>query len=97
MEDYERSYFREAYNAINEGDIEWLRAELWKDSRWVTMISTTFFSSAADVTVPRWQQHEGKRIPLPCSLTLRRYSRMMGAVDQFNRELAATCMQMGRW
>lgn len=38
----------------------------------------------------------GKRRPVPCSIALRNYNILMGAVDAFNRELAATHMQLGR-
>ena len=33
---------------------------------------------------------------MPCSIALRKYNKNMGAVDGFNRELAATHMQLGR-
>ena len=46
--------------------------------------------------VDRWTKAAGRRLPVPCSIALRKYNKNMGAVDGFNRELAATHMQLGR-
>jgi hypothetical protein len=40
--------------------------------------------------VRRWTKSVGGRRPVPCSIALRNYNLLMGAVDAFNRELAAT-------
>eukprot|EP00966_Prymnesium_polylepis_P279326 6453171-Prymnesium_polylepis.1 len=46
METYIRGFRREAHVAIQAGDIKWLHAQLWRDAKWVTLITTTFFSTA---------------------------------------------------
>ena len=40
-----RGFSREAYTRLMEGDLEWIKAELWADSKWVTLLSTTFHSA----------------------------------------------------
>ena len=44
----------------------------------------------------RWTKEYGERRPYGCSHALKRYNKYMGAVDEWNKELAATLMQMGR-
>jgi hypothetical protein len=98
-------FHREAYTkleALHSGNgeqraegLRWLKAELWKDARWVTLIATSFHSSAA-TEVRRWDPSKRERVPIPASKTVQRYNKFMGAVDQFNKLLAATCMVMGR-
>ena len=95
MDAYVRSYMRQAYVAIEGRDIKWLKAELWRDGRWVTLISTSFFSKVNE-KVRRWLRLHHTRLPVECSVALKRYNKMMGAVDHFNKELAKTYMQMGR-
>ena len=95
MEAYIRGYKREAYVAIEGRDIKWLKAELWRDGRWVTLISTSFFSKVNE-KVRRWSRTDRARLPVACSVALKRYNKLMGAVDHFNKELAKTYMQMGR-
>ena len=52
--EYERGSRREAYTKLPEWSrLKWLKAELWLDGTWVTMLATTFFS-AAPTTVLRW-------------------------------------------
>lgn len=100
LDEYVRGFRREAYtkacnSALATGDVEWIRAELWRDSKWVTLLATTYHS-ASDAEVDRWTKAAGRRLPVPCSIALRKYNKNMGAVDGFNRELAATHMQLGR-
>ena len=45
---------------------------------------------------PRWEKTLRKRILFKCSVALKRYNKHMGAVDGFNKKLAATLMAMGR-
>ena len=58
LDEYVRGFRREAYtkvctDAIEKGDIEWIRAELWRDSKWVTLLATTFHSASdTEVSVP---------------------------------------------
>ena len=94
--EYERGSKREAYTKLPEWSrLKWLKAELWLDGTWVTMLATTFFS-AAPTTVLRWTAEAFARLPRNCSATLAQYAKMMGLVDRFNRMLAGTCMAMGR-
>ena len=95
LDAHTKGYQREAHVALEAGDIKWLKAELWRDAKWVTLISTSFFSAARH-EVRRWDKSKGDRMPVKCSLALKRYNKFMGAVDQFNKELAKTHMQMGR-
>eukprot|EP00966_Prymnesium_polylepis_P214205 4960543-Prymnesium_polylepis.1 len=90
---YIKGFQREAHIALEAGDIQWLRAELWRDAKWVTLISTSFHSVAKD-EVCRWDKSKNDRVPIKCSVALKRYNTFMGAVDQFNKELAKTHMQM---
>ena len=56
LDDYERGWKREAYAVLEEGgpesDVSWLKAELWRDARWVTLLATTYHSRHG-VTVPQ--------------------------------------------
>ena len=80
---------------IGKGDVKWLNAQLWKDAKWVTLITTTFFSTVDDEAL-RWDKSQRKRVPISISRAIKRYNKFMGAVDQFNKELVKTHMQMGR-
>jgi hypothetical protein len=95
MDLYIRGFRREAHTAVESGDIKWLNAQLWKDAKWVTLITTTFFSTVPE-RVQRWEKSERCRVPVECSTAVKRYNKFMGAVDQFNKELAKTHMAMGR-
>ena len=46
--------------------------------------------------VRRWTAEVRRREDVACSVALRRYNNYMGAVDHFNKLLAATMMSMGR-
>lgn len=95
MDLYMRGFRREAHVAVESNDIKWLNAQLWKDAKWVTLITTTFFSTLPE-RVQRWEKSKRARVPVECSLAIKRYNKFMGAVDQFNKELAKTHMAMGR-
>ena len=95
MDTYMRGYRREAHVAVASGDVKWINAQLWKDAKWVTLITTSFFSKVTE-TVRRWEKSKRARVPIACSLAIKRYNKFMGAVDQFNKELAKTHMAMGR-
>ena len=75
--------------------MSWLVAELWRDARWVTLLATNHISEN-ETTVQRWTETARDRLPYECSVALKRYCDLMGAVDEFNKQLAATNMQMGR-
>ena len=94
--EYTRGERREAYTALpSHSRLGYLKAELWLDATWVTMLATSYFS-AGTTTVLRWTAEAFARLPRNCSATLARYAKMMGCVDRFNRSLAATNMAMGR-
>ena len=94
--EYVRGSRREAFTKLPaQSRLQYLKAELWLDAVWVTLLATTYFS-AASTTVLRWTQAAFARLPLGCSATLARYAKMMGSVDRFNRALAGTMMAMGR-
>ena len=94
--EYPRGTRREAYTALPpQSRLQWIKAELWLDSLWVTMLATSFFS-ATSTTVLRWTAEACMRLPRSCSATLARYAKNMGHADRFNRALADTRMAMGR-
>ena len=95
MDAYIRGYRREAHVRIGRGDVKWLNAQLWRDARFVTLITTAFFSTVDDEAL-RWEKSKRKRVPVSISVAIKRYNKYMGAVDHFNKELAKTHMQMGR-
>ena len=95
LEEWERGYARRAYTKLKAGDIDWLMTELWRDARWVTLLGTAYMSEE-ETTVRRWVKEHGERREFKCSEALLRYNKYMGAVDQFNKMLAATRMGMGR-
>jgi hypothetical protein len=83
--EYARGCSREAYTPLPpHSRLRWLKAELWLDSIWVTLLATTYFS-ATPKTVLRWTAEAFARLPRGCSATLARYAKMMGLVDRFNR------------
>ena len=45
LEEHVRGFKREAYTRLMEGDLKWIKAELWADSKWVTLLSTTFHTA----------------------------------------------------
>ena len=47
---YARGYLREAYTKIRDGrrGLKWLKAELWRDNKWVTLLSSTYHSKDGD-------------------------------------------------
>ena len=92
-----RGWRREAFIQLEQahGKEWWLRAEIWLDSKWVTLLATTFFDASVD-SVLRWTKEADARTAVPCSLTLKTYQTLMGLVDRFNRKLADTNMNMGR-
>ena len=94
---YPRGHLREAYTKIKDGKkgLKWLKAELWRDNKWVTLLSSTYHSKGGE-EVKRWEKAVRDRIWLKCSTALKRYNKYMGAVDAFNKRLAATLMAMGR-
>lgn len=95
--EWTRGQRREAYHQLQRahGREWWLRAEIWLDSRFCTLIATSFFIAGA-TTVQRWSKAAGKYITVECSLTMRTYQMGMGFVDRFNKALSATGMAMGR-
>jgi hypothetical protein len=96
---YIKGFTRQAFVHLNGGgddDDEWLSAQLWLDARWVTLINTAFFSEGDATQVRRWDKEARARLPVPCGIALKRYNKMMGATDHFNKELAKTHMQMGK-
>lgn len=51
LDQYIKGYRLEAFTRLAEGDVAWLKAELWRDAKWVTALSTSFYSKAdADAT-----------------------------------------------
>ena len=51
LDQYIKGYRLEAFTRLEEGDVAWLKAELWRDAKWVTALSTSFYSKAdADAT-----------------------------------------------
>ena len=95
LEETARGFARRAYAKLKAGDIEWLVAELWRDSRWVTLLGTAYLEDEG-ASVRRWFSEARERRDVTCSPALKRYNAYMGAVDQFNKMLAATRMGMGR-
>ena len=73
----------------------WIKAELFRDSRWVTLLSTSWFATALE-TCKRWAPACGERVPLGVSLALKVYHRFFNLVDRINRKIAAMGMGMAR-
>ena len=92
---YARGYLRRAYTELKNDNVKWLVAELWRDSRWVTLLGTGYLAGEAE-HVRRWTAETRQREDVACSVALRRYNNYMGAIDHFNKLLAATMMSMGR-
>jgi len=92
-----RGLARRAYCELPKahGRIWQLAAETWLDSRFVTLLSTAWFSATA-MTVKRWTAAVQAKVELPCSRQLLRYCKMLGGVDRFNKQLIASHMGMGR-
>ena len=92
-----RGWRRQAFIELEaaHGREWWLRAEIWLDSKWVTLLATAFFDASV-ATVQRWTKEADARQDVSCSLTLKTYQTMMGLVDRFNRKLSDTHMSMGR-
>ena len=90
--EYPRGCSREAYTSLPaQSRLHWLKAELWLDSIWVTLLATSYFS-ATPTTVLRWTAEAFTRLPRGCSATLARYAKMMGLVDRFNRQVPSRFM-----
>ena len=73
----------------------WIKAELFRDARWVTLLATSWFSNALE-SCKRWMPSRGDRVTIRCSLALRCYHRYFNLVDRFNKKMAAMGMGMAR-
>ena len=88
LDEYVRGFRREAYtkacnSALATGDVEWIRAELWRDSKWVTLLATTYHS-ASDAEVS-----SEPVTPLPHSALVRLATPLL--LSQPHTERAAPC------
>ena len=97
-EEITRGWARRAYCKLPtaHGRSWWMGAETWLDSTFVTLLSTAWFSSAAETVQRRVKQLPGVKTTLSCSRQLARYCKMLGGVDRFNKMLVATHMGVGR-
>ena len=95
--EWTRGQRREAYHELQgaHGRSWWLKAEIWLDSRFCTLIATSFFAMSV-MSVRRWSKAAREYVNVSCSPTMRMYQKLMGFVDRFNKRLAATGMSMGR-
>ena len=73
----------------------WIKAEIFRDNRWVTLLSTSWFGRESE-TCKRWMPAFGERMPVHVSLAMRCYHRNFNFVDRFNKKLAAMGMGMAR-
>lgn len=65
--EYPRGTRREAFTQLPaRSRLKYLKAELWLDAIWVTMLATTYFSAASH-TVLRWTNEAFARLPRNCS------------------------------
>ena len=58
------------------------------------LIATSFFDASV-TSVRRWSKAARDYVTVPCSATMRKYQKLMGFVDQFNKKLSAAGMSMG--
>jgi hypothetical protein len=93
VEDLDPGWTRAATTELPSG--HHLRAEAWRDNRLVTLVSTTYHSTATR-TVQRWSRALREKVTRTCSVPLKKYGEMMGGVDRFNKLNAQTGIRMGR-
>ena len=70
--EWARGQRREAYQQLQDahGKQWWLRAEIWLDSRFCTLIATSFFALNV-TTVQRWSKATHMYVTVTCSVTMR--------------------------
>ena len=92
-----RGQRREAFQQLETSRVTewWLKAEVWLDSRFCTIIATSFFA-IAEMQVRRWSKSAKDHIIIGCSATLHFYQRSMGYVDRFNKRLVRAGTALGR-
>ena len=73
--EWTRGQRREAYQQLAQahGREWWLRAEIWLDSRFCTLIATSWFAANA-TTVQRWSKASCQYITVSCSQTMRMWA-----------------------
>jgi hypothetical protein len=72
-----------------------LAAELWRDSRVVTLLNLAYFSKEATV-VERWPRSARTHVTGECSVALSRYTQRMCSVDEMNKCAAETNIRTAR-
>jgi len=70
-----------------------LRATVWRDNKFVTLLSTAFHCTTA-VMVPRWVKEEKKRRFVLGFLALKMYQTYMGGVDRLDKTIARANIRM---
>ena len=94
---YEKGWMRCAYTPLigPSGEEEGhLQAHIWRDNRFVTLLSTTFHG--VETKVERWSGAAKRRQERDCVLALAEYARNMMAVDAMDRSNASACIRMGQ-
>jgi hypothetical protein len=96
---YDHGWYRTAYRKIAAGaaglGTMWLMAMVWRDSRMVTMVATTFICGVG-MTVDRYDPSVKKRVARFCLRPLKMYNLWMGAVDELDRDNARANIRMNR-
>jgi len=87
---------REAYQQLQDAHgREWyLKAEVWLDSRFCTLIGTVIFE-VSDVQVRRWSKTSKAYILIACSRMAKLYQKHMPHVDRYNDRHQSTNISMG--
>lgn len=87
-----RGWYRTAYSPIDGGG--WLQALVWRDSKFVKMLSTVHIYDKTPCKVLRWVRAVGEKVPVDTLPVVPAYQRGMPNVDHYDKFVGGTGMRL---
>ena len=89
-----RGWHRSAFSPLEGGG--WLQAVVWRDSKFVKILSTVHIYNGVDATVKRWSRAAGCKVPVKALPVVPAYQAGMPHVDQFDKFVGGTGIRLRR-